>query len=277
MLADFLVYGVEAARNATPCPHIPILQLSPVRYFIFFSYDGTAYHGWQVQPNAISVQQRLNEALSTLLRHDCETVGAGRTDTGVSARHMAAHFDCDIEIDTKHLTDKLNRLLPPDIGVNSIRGVRPEAHARFDATSRTYHYCVYTHKNPFHRHYATRLFFAPDYEMMNRAAALLLQAEDFTSFSKVNSDAKTNICHITHAAWRQVEGDLWQFEITADRFLRNMVRAIVGTLLEVGRGRISIEEFQRIIDRRDRCAAGESVPGNALALVGVTYPDDIFL
>ncbi len=248
-----------------------------MRYFIFFSYDGAAYHGWQVQPNAVSVQQRLNEALGILLRCECETVGAGRTDTGVSAQHMAAHFDCEHEIDTARLADKLNRLLPPDIAVSDIRAARADAHARFDATSRTYHYNVYTRKNAFLRHYATRLHFAPNYALMNEAARLLLSASDFTSFSKVNTDVKTNICRVTHAEWRQVEGDHWRFEITADRFLRNMVRAIVGTLLDVGRHRLSLDDFQGIIEQKDRCAAGESVPGNALMLVEVTYPKDIFI
>lgn len=248
-----------------------------MRYFIYLSYDGTAYHGWQVQPNAISVQQQLAEALSTLLRQPTEVVGAGRTDTGVHARLMVAHFDTEEAIDTHRLSEKLCRLLPPDIAVSAIRPVVPEAHARFSATSRTYHYYVYTQKSPFRRQYAMRLFFRPDFAAMNAAAERLLSYTDFTSFSKVNTDAKTNICHIGRAKWVEVADDLWRFEITADRFLRNMVRAIVGTLLDVGRGRTSIDEFCAVIERRDRCAAGESVAANALALVDITYPDDIFL
>lgn len=248
-----------------------------MRYFLFLSYDGTAYHGWQVQPNVVTVQGRLNEALTTLLRRPTEAVGAGRTDTGVHAKMMVAHFDSPETIDTERLTDKLCCLLPPDIAVNSVMCVRPDAHARFDATSRTYHYYVYTRKYPFLRHYATRLFFQPDFEKMNVAAARLLDFEDFTSFSKVNTDAKTNICHITRAEWHQVEGDLWRFEITADRFLRNMVRAIVGTLLDVGRGRLTLDDFCSVIVRRDRCAAGESVPATGLSLVDITYPQELFV
>lgn len=249
----------------------------PYRYFVFFAYDGTNYHGWQIQPNAISVQQRLNEALSLLLREEIETVGAGRTDTGVHAAAMAAHFNCSRIIDPQWLTNKLNRLLPQDIAIQQIKAVHPQAHARFDAQERTYHYHVYTQKHPFRRHYATRLYFTPDYAAMNQAAQALLQIEDFTSFSKLHSDAKTNICHVTHAKWVQVENDLWCFEITADRFLRNMVRAVVGTLLEVGQHRISQEEFLSIIQQKNRCSAGDSAPGNALSLVKVVYPDPIFL
>ncbi len=257
-----------------------------MRYFIFFSYDGTAYHGWQVQPNAISVQQKLNEALSTLLRESVETIGAGRTDTGVHAAMMAAHFDYPAQVlDNKNavsidksdtLRFKLNRILPPDIAIHGICRVADDAHARFDATARTYHYHVYTEKSPFRRHYATRLHFPVDFEKMNKAASYLLEVSDFTSFSKLHTDVKTNICHVTKAEWQQVEDDLWRFEISADRFLRNMVRAIVGTLLEVGRGKISLDEFKHIIEQKDRCAAGDSVPACALSLVDIKYPESIF-
>lgn len=246
------------------------------RYFVFFSYDGAAYHGWQIQPNAISVQECLNKSLSTLLRQDIQTVGAGRTDTGVNARNMAAHFDCDRSLDVAWLRDKLNRLLPPDIAVDSVRPVVPTAHARFDAQARTYHYFVYNRKNPFLRYFATRLHFETDFDLMNRAAKELLSVSDFTSFSKLHTDVKTNICHVTRAEWKEVEPGLWRFEITADRFLRNMVRAVVGTLLEVGRGRMTIEQFRDVIACKDRCAAGDSVPGNALSLVDVVYPKEIF-
>ena len=246
------------------------------RYFVFFSYDGAKYHGWQVQPNAISVQECLNKSLSMLLRQPIETVGAGRTDAGVNARNMAAHFDCDRVIDCNWLRDKLNRLLPPDIAVDRLQKVRNDAHARFDAKARTYHYFVYTRKNPFLRYFATRLHFEPDYELMNRAAEELLSVSDFTSFSKLHTDVKTNICRVTRARWTETEPGLWRFEITADRFLRNMVRAVVGTLLEVGRGRMTIEQFRDVIACKDRCAAGDSVPGNALALVDVVYPEEIF-
>lgn len=247
-----------------------------MRYFILFSYDGAAYHGWQVQPNADSVQQRINQALSTLLREPVQVVGAGRTDTGVHASMMMGHFDTSTIFVPQQLTDKLCRLLPADIAVCRIFPVKETAHARFDAITRTYHYYVYTRKNPFRRHYATRLFFTPDFELMNRAAEKLIVFEDFTSFSKTHTDTKTNICHVTEARWIQVGNDLWRFEITADRFLRNMVRAIVGTLLEVGRKRMSVEEFCQVIVSKNRCSAGESVPGNALSLVSISYPEDIF-
>lgn len=242
-----------------------------MRYFITLSYDGTNYHGWQVQPGADSVQARLNDALSKLLGGGVECVGAGRTDAGVHASMMVAHFDTDRPVDCEQLAFRLNRIVPRDIAVQRVEAVGSEMHARFSATSRTYHYFVYTQKNPYRRHYATQLHFTPDYEAMNRAANVLLTTDDFTSFSKVNNDQKTNICNVTHAQWVQVDGDLWRFEITANRFLRNMVRAVVGTLLEVGRGRMSLEQFREVIERKDRCSAGESVPGNALFLVDIKY------
>lgn len=248
-----------------------------MRYFIRFSYDGTAYHGWQLQPNAVTVQQRLNEALALLLRREIETVGAGRTDTGVHAACMVAHFDTENEIDCKATANRLCRILPPDIAVADIRPVAPTAHARFDATARTYHYTVYTRKNPFARYFATRLHFEPDFELMNRAAEMLKSVDDFTSFSKLGTDVKTNICHVTTARWTQIDEDVWQFEITANRFLRNMVRAIVGTLLDIGRHRISLDDFRHIIEAKDRCSAGESVPACALSLVDIAYPESLYL
>lgn len=242
-----------------------------MRYFITLSYDGTNYHGWQVQPNAKSVQQCLNEALSTLLRTAVLTVGAGRTDAGVHAAMMVAHFDSERPFECVWLADKLNRILPPDIAVADVRPVALTAHARFDAKSRTYYYDVYTQKSPFLRHYATRITFPLDFERMNEAARLLLDVRDFTSFSKLHTDTKTNICRVSKAEWRQVETDLWRFEITADRFLRNMVRAIVGTLIEVGRGRITLDGFREIIACHNRCAAGDSMPACALSLVRIEY------
>ena len=178
------------------------------RYFLRFSYDGTAYHGWQVQPNATSVQQQLDRALTTLLRAEIHTTGAGRTDTGVHAACMVAHFDVETAIaDLERMVDKLNRLLPPDIAVSDLREVAPTAHARFDATARTYHYYVYMGKQPFLRHFATRLYFRPDFERMNAAAQILFEYTDFTSFSKLHTDVKTNICHIKQARWVQVGPD----------------------------------------------------------------------
>lgn len=249
-----------------------------MRYFIYLSYDGTAYHGWQVQPNAISVQQRLNECLVKLLRgKNSDVTGAGRTDAGVHAHMMVAHFDVDELVDGKWLTDKLNRILPQDIAVSKVVRVRDEAHARFDAKARTYHYWIYTQKNPFQRQYATRITFPLNFERMNEAARYLLQVEDFTSFSKLHTDTKTNICHVMKAEWIEMENDVWQFEITADRFLRNMVRAVVGTLIEVGRGRLSIDDFKSVVAKKNRCAAGDSMPGNALSLVDIRYEPDIFI
>lgn len=242
-----------------------------MRYFITFSYDGTCYHGWQIQPNAATVQERLNDALSKLLPTPTECVGAGRTDAGVHASKMVAHFDTEQSLDVEQFAFRLNRILPEDIAVDGVKQVDDELHARFSAIRRTYHYFVYTKKNPYRRHYAHRLTFVPDYELMNQAAALLLDAEDFTSFSKLNNDQKTNICDVQHARWVQIEEDYWRFEITANRFLRNMVRAVVGTLLEVGRGRMSIDEFRKVIAVQNRCSAGESVAANALFLVDVQY------
>lgn len=247
-----------------------------MRYFLYFSYDGGNYHGWQQQPNAISVQEVLNKAISTLLQSAISLVGAGRTDTSVNAKRMVAHFDFCCTLPDK-FTFRLNRLLPPDIAVLDIKQVNKDAHARFDALSRTYHYYIYKKKDPFKRHYATRYLAELDYTAMNQAAKLLLQVEDFTSFSKLHTDTRTKICHVTKAEWIQEKEDLWRFEITADRFLRNMVRAIVGTLIEVGRGRMSIEEFSKIIQQKNRCAAAESVPGEALFLVNIKYPDSLFL
>lgn len=248
-----------------------------MRYFIYLSYDGTAYHGWQVQPNAVSVQQKLNECLAKLLRgKNTDVTGAGRTDAGVHAHMMVAHFDIDEELDGTWLTDKLNRILPQDIAVSKVLRVNDQAHARFDAKARTYHYWIYTKKDPFNRQYATRITFSLDFNKMNEAAAYLLTVSDFTSFSKLHTDVKTNICKVTHAEWTNIEGDVWQFEITADRFLRNMVRAVVGTLIEVGRGRLSLEDFKAVVAQKNRCAAGDSMPGNALSLVDIRYDNEVF-
>ena len=246
------------------------------RYFIYLAYDGANYHGWQIQPNGISVQECLMKALATFLRREIDVVGAGRTDAGVHASLMVAHFDYEGELDTATVTDKLNRLLPPDISVFEVRKVRPDAHARFDAPARTYKYYVTTSKYPFNRQYRCRVFSALDYAKMNEAARTLYEYTDFTSFSKLHTDVKTNNCHVTHAEWTQEDDFTWVFTIRADRFLRNMVRAIVGTLLEVGRGKLSVDGFRRIIEQQDRCKAGTSAPGQALFLVKVEYPDAIF-
>lgn len=243
-----------------------------MRYFVTLSYDGTAYHGWQIQPNGISVQECLQKALTTLLRQPMEVVGAGRTDAGVHASMMVAHFDSAREVDDcAQLAYRLNKMLPRDIAIQRIEPVADDMHARFSATSRTYHYFVHTRKNPFRRAYSWQLFGTIDFERMNQAASVLMEYIDFTSFSKVNTDTKTNNCTVTRARWTETAPGEWMFEITANRFLRNMVRAIVGTLIEVGRGKISVEDFRQIIEKKDRCSAGESVPGNALFLVDIRY------
>ena len=217
------------------------------------------------------------KALSTFLRREVEVIGAGRTDAGVHASLMVAHFDNEEELDTLIVTDKLNRLLPPDISVFKVCRVKKDAHARFDATARTYKYYVTTTKYPFNRQYRCRVYGTLDFELMNRAAATLIDYSNFTSFSKLHTDVKTNLCRIMHAEWTQVDDTTWVFTIQADRFLRNMVRAIVGTLLEVGRGKLTVEGFRQIIEQQDRCKAGTSAPGNALFLVDVEYPQDLFL
>ena len=246
------------------------------RYFIYLSYDGTAYHGWQIQPQDTSVQEVLTQCLSTLLGHSTELVGAGRTDAGVHARLMVAHFEEENPVDTVRLADKLNRMLPQDISIQKIIPVKPEAHARFSATARTYYYYVHHQKSPFLRAYSYRVPGKElDYALMNEAASKLFLYTDFTSFSKVHTDVKTNNCRILQAEWKHLQGDEWVFVIQADRFLRNMVRAIVGTLIEVGRGKLTVEGFQRIIEQKDRCSAGTSMPGNALFLVDIQYPEDI--
>lgn len=253
------------------------------RYFLYLAYDGTDYHGWQIQPNGISVQEVVQRALSTLLRQPVAVTGAGRTDTGVHARLMVAHFDFEYpgdperRIDGPWLTDKLNRILPPDVSAYKVLPVRADAHARFDALSRTYHYYIHFGKSPFLRAYSCRLYRMLDFAKMNEAAATLFDYSDFTSFSKVNTDTKTNNCRIMRAQWTELAPGEWRFEIQADRFLRNMVRAIVGTLLEVGRGRMDTEGFRCVIEQRDRCQAGTSVPGNALFLTDITYPESLFL
>ncbi len=246
------------------------------RYFIYLSYNGKPFCGWQIQPNGITVQQRIEEALSTILRRPMSIVGAGRTDAGVHAQLMVAHFDSEEPIpDLPFLADKLNRLLPKDIAIDRIVPVAPDAHARFDATSRTYKYYLTAKKNPFNYDWVYRYIGKLDYDLMNEACRILFEYTDFTSFSKLHTDVKTNNCRIMEAGWKQ-EGDVWVFTIRADRFLRNMVRAIVGTLLEVGRGKLSLSGFREVIEAKDRGRAGTSAPGHALYLVDVTYPEKIF-
>jgi len=247
-----------------------------MRYFIYFSYNGTAYHGWQIQPNGISVQEVLTNALRIVLREEIDVVGAGRTDTGVHARLMVAHFDTtNTMVESDDFVRKLNSILPKDIAAIEMRKVKADAHARFDALSRKYEYHVYVGKNVFKEHLALRLYHPHDFELMNTAAAQLVNYSDFTSFSKLHTDVKTNNCVVTTARWEQ-KGDEWVFCIEADRFLRNMVRSIVGTLFDVGTKKISVKEFCEIIEAKDRCKAGVSVPAHGLYLVDVRYPENIF-
>ena len=241
-----------------------------MRYFVTFSYDGGRYHGWQIQPNGVSVQEKLQEALSTLLREEITVTGAGRTDTGVHARMMVAHFDAD-EIDCEQLTYKLNRLLPQDIAVQKVERVSEEMHARFSAKCRTYHYYIHTRKEPFLRAYSCEMHYALDFAKMNEAAQRLLDYEDFGAFCKSGADVKTTLCKVTKAEWIQTSPTTWYFEITANRFLRNMVRAVVGTLIDVGRGRLSVDEFCKVIEGKKRTEAGESMPGHALFLEKIEY------
>ena len=241
------------------------------RYFVTFAYDGTNYHGWQIQPNGNSVQEELQKALSTILRDTIEVVGAGRTDAGVHARHMAAHFETVRDFDCARLAYKLNRLLPRDIAVHEVYSVAPGMHARFSATLRTYHYYIHTRKSPFLRHYSCELHYDLDFELMNEAASHLLAVKDFGAFCKAHADVKTTLCNVTEAAWTR-DGDCsWHFRISANRFLRNMVRAVVGTLIEVGRHRMTIEQFDSVVASGSRSNAGESMPGNALFLEDVKY------
>ena len=241
------------------------------RYFIWLSYDGTNYHGWQVQPNGISVQGELQRVLSTLLRQDISITGAGRTDAGVHARVMAAHFEIEADIDCKQLAYKMNRMLPQDIVVDRIEEVSLDMHARFSATERTYHYYIHTRKSPFERHYSCEIHYPLDFEKMNEAGRILTTYEDFGAFCKAHSDVKTTLCNVTRAEWIQTGDTTWYFVITANRFLRNMVRAVVGTLVDVGRGRLSLDEFRSVIEGKRRSDAGESMPGNALFLEDVKY------
>lgn len=246
------------------------------RYFIYLGYNGKNYCGWQFQPNGVTVQQTLEEALATYLRKEVPVTGAGRTDAGVHARLMVAHFDWEEPVaDTCFLADKLNRILPKDITIYRVVPVKPDAHARFDAISRTYKYYLTEKKDPFNYEWVCRIHGKLDFEAMNAVCPALYEYNDFTSFSKLHTDVKTNNCRISHAGWEK-EGDLWIFTITADRFLRNMVRAIVGTLLEVGRGKLSPEGFRSVIEKKDRGEAGTSVPGHALFLENIVYSNDIF-
>ena len=247
------------------------------RYFIYLAYNGKNYCGWQLQPNGISVQQMLEQSLGVLLQAPTSVTGAGRTDAGVHARLMVAHFDTAVpDLDTVVLTERLNGILPQDIVIHRIVPVRQDAHARFDALSRTYRYFITYRKDPFGHELVYRLKKPLNVERMNEAARILFEYSDFTSFSKLHTDTKTNCCRILKAEWQQ-ETDRLVFTIQADRFLRNMVRSIVGTLIETGNGKLSLEGFRAIIESKNRSQAGTSVPAHALFLTDIQYPETIFV
>ena len=244
------------------------------RYFVTFSYDGTKFLGWQIQPKGRTVQGVLEDALSVILRTEISVTGAGRTDTGVHARYAVAHFDLPKHLDKVEradLTSHLNRYLPADISLFGVYLVGREVHARFDAVSRRYRYYVGLNKDPFTTMYETRLRGTYDFEAMNEAAKRMLGTHDFTTLSKTHTDVKTHVCTISKAEWVQVTPDKWYFEIIADRFLRNMVRATVGTLLMVGRGKMSVDEFEAAIEAKDRSLAGTTAPAEGLFLEEIVY------
>lgn len=241
-----------------------------MRYFIKFSYNGTHYHGWQQQPNAVSVQETLNKALSTILNTTIDVMGAGRTDTGVHARQMYAHFDFESDIDPSNLVHKLNSYLPKDIAIFEIAKVHDDAHARFDAKSRTYEYHINTQKNVFADDLSWYCLQKLDIAKMNEACKVLLNYTDFQCFSKVHTDVNTFNCKIQEAHWQQI-GNQIMFTIKADRFLRNMVRAIVGTMVNIGIEKVSLPEFVSIIKSKDRKKAGFSVPAKGLFLTKIEY------
>lgn len=248
-----------------------------MRYFLKIAYYGTGFHGWQSQPNACSIQETIEKALSTILREDIRITGAGRTDTGVNARCMYAHFDVRQEkmLDTGRILSSINKLVGRNIVIHDLFPTAADSHARFDALERTYRYFVIYDKSPFLDRTSWLSPVHLDIEKMNQAACKLLGKKDFTSFSKLHTDVKTNICDVSEAEWRDFENTFGvpgiYFEIKADRFLRNMVRAIVGTLVDVGRGKLSVADFEEIINKKDRCSAGNSMPAHALFLWNVKY------
>jgi tRNA pseudouridine38-40 synthase len=248
------------------------------RYFIFISYKGTSYHGWQIQPNSVTVQQILEEAMSVVLNERISTIGAGRTDTGVHATFFCAHFESMSPnlLEISNLVFRLNQYLPPDISVSSIKKVVADASARYSAISRTYKYYISRTKDPFFDNSSWYIHGDIDVSLMNQACEILCKHSDFTSFSKLHSGAKTNICRIYSAGWEESDNRI-VFTIKADRFLRNMVRAIVGTLVEIGIEKLDLNGFEEIILAKDRCKAGKSAPAKGLFLVDIEYPEEIFV
>ncbi len=250
----------------------------PNRYFIKLAYNGKNYHGWQMQDNAITIQSVINDALSKLLEEEINVTGCGRTDTGVHAKEFYAHFDINKILnknDWDNIVFKLNNFLNDSIVIFNIIHVKPDSHARFDAISRTYQYFISRQKDPFDNDFSYYVYGDINIDLMNEGAKILYEYEDFTSFSKLHSDVKTNNCKILDTKWIEREDKLI-FTITADRFLRNMVRAIVGTLLDVGKKKISFKDFRKIIESKNRSDAGYSVPAKGLFLTKIEYPDDIY-
>ncbi|MEO9965271.1 MAG: tRNA pseudouridine(38-40) synthase TruA [Reichenbachiella sp.] len=247
-----------------------------MRYFIEITYDGSNYHGWQIQNNANTVQGILNEALSKILRTEISTIGSGRTDTGVHAQMQVVHLDHEEELNEERLSAKLNSLLPQDIAVNKIMPVNSEASARFDAISRAYTYKMHRHKNPFL--YGKSYYFSQslDLEAMNHCCELILKWTDFEAMSKVKTEVNNFNCEIFEALWQKHNDDI-EFNVSANRFLRGMVRALVGTMIEVGQGRMTLEEFKKVLESNDRTKAGRSVPAHGLYLRDIIYPKDIYL
>ena len=249
-----------------------------MRYFLRFAYDGTAFHGSQRQPNGVTVQETMEQALAMIFREPIPLTFAGRTDAGVHAREMYAHFDIGCQLpDAGHICFRLNGILPDSIAIFDIFPVTDDAHARFSAVRRTYEYHIVDHKDPFLCQQATRVRPGLDFDAMNEAAQLLIGKQDFASFCRTNTDVKTTICDLTHAEWKQLGNGHAVFTIAADRFLRNMVRAVVGTLFEVGRGKMTKEQFAEVITQHNRCAAGDSAPAEGLFLVQIDYPQELFL
>ncbi|MGQ1889792.1 tRNA pseudouridine(38-40) synthase TruA [Thermophagus sp. OGC60D27] len=248
------------------------------RYFLELAYFGKDFHGWQKQPNGVTIQETLENTLSTLLRFPVALTGAGRTDAGVHASYFVAHFDGDGELPMEEnvLVQKLNGMLPSAITIFSVSRVADDAHSRFNAIRRTYEYHLTLQKNPFLAHLAYRPWFVPNLEIMNQAAEKLKDYSDFTSFARLHGGNKTNICTIEEAFWER-RNNRCVFVISADRFLRNMVRAVVGTLLDVGRGRVSVDRFCEIIEAKSRGQAGTSAPSHGLYLTDIRYPDDVFV
>ena len=242
-----------------------------MRIFLWLSFDGTAYHGWQIQPNGMSVQEKVQQCLSTLLSQPIAVTGAGRTDAGVHARTMVCHFDIDKELDADRLCYRLNRILPRDISCGRAEHVSEEMHARFSAKRRTYRYFIHTQRDPFLRHYSVETHWKLDFEMMNKAAQWLTTQNDFKAFCKAGADNKTTLCQVTAAQWVSTSPTTWYFEIAANRFLRNMVRAVVGTLFEVGRHRMTLEQFRKVVATGTRSDAGESMPTHGLFLWDIEY------